>query len=88
MVFEEMNVHKEGDWCNQRDKRKLGYGINLDLRYGEGTKASLERRYVQYKLGQLGNNWGKLEYIEKIKHYKALVEKVENGKEGVLDSEE
>lgn len=73
MVFDEMNVHKEGESCNQWDKRKLGYGINLDIRYGEGTKAKLERRYVQYKLGQLGNNWGKHVYREKIAHYRQLL---------------
>jgi hypothetical protein len=73
MVFDESNVHKECSNCNLRDKRKLGYGVELDKRY-PGLRAELECRYELFKRMGTYKNWNRQQYIEKIAHYRSLVE--------------
>lgn len=75
MVFNEKNVSAECSNCNLRDKRKLGYGIELDKRFGAGTKEKLERDYEQYKTSRGDyKNWDKDTLKQKIEHYRSLVE--------------
>lgn len=74
MVFNEKNVSAECSNCNLRDKRKLGYGIELDKRFGTGTKDKLERDYEQYKTSRGDyKNWNKDTLKQKIEHYRSLV---------------
>lgn len=73
LVFSELNVSGECANCNNRDKRKLRYGINLNERHGYDAKGELEEAYAEYK-GSGGKNWKRTEYIEKIAHYQQAVE--------------
>ncbi len=71
------NVHKEGASCNFRDKQKLEYERNLDLRYGSGTAQKLRDIYYEYKhSGNQYKNWSQNEYREKIAYYKSQLDNV------------
>lgn len=67
MALDEMNVHSECSACNFRDKAKLKYARNLDLRYGPGTAQKLRDRYYEYKMpGVVHKNWSQEVYRAKI----------------------
>ena len=79
LALDEKNVHAECSYCNFRDKAKLNYARNLDLRYGAGTAQALRDRYYEYK--HSGNQYKNLtqnEYREKIAYLQALLEPVDN----------
>lgn len=86
LVFSELNVSGECANCNNRDKRKLKYGINLNERHQYDAKGELEEAYAEYRASG-GKNWKRTEYIEKINHYQQAVDKLSGGKSGVLESE-
>ncbi len=72
------NVHKEGASCNFRDKQKLGYERNLDLRYGAGTAQNLKTIYYEYKhSGKTYKNWNQNELREKIATYTEMLQEID-----------
>lgn len=72
LALDEKNVHAECSSCNFRDKQKLKYGFNLDIRYGVGTADKLRERYQAY-IKEGGKNWNNQTYREEINHYQQLL---------------
>ena len=77
LTFEEKNVNLQCKRCNNptwSPDAPIGYGLNLDQRYGYGTAAGLYQRSQDNK--KIGNTtkWTSLEYDQKIAEYKAKFE--------------
>lgn len=75
LSLDELNIHAECSYCNFRDKTKLNYARNLDLRYGPGTAQKLRDRYYEYASSKDSyKNYTQDEYRQFISKYKALLQ--------------
>lgn len=74
LLMDEVNVNGECNHCNAFDAMHLlGYARRLDIRYGQGTAESLERRRVE-SMSNPTKEPSRHEYLERAARYRSLCE--------------